>query len=467
MAKNQKIARYKKPLNINVGMIIFAMIFIYLSFSVYTYLRREHVQFYEVVEGSIVNDKTYTGIIFRQETVENAPQSGYVNYYVREGKRAAAGARVYSLDETGELGKFLEENQSEAAALSPENLADLKKQLTSFCLSYRDAAFDGVYGAKYSLQATVAEYMNFNALGEMDELLKEHGIRYQQIYASQPGIVSYALDSFDGMDPSSVTAESFDRTAYTRQPGKAGQLIEAGTPAYKMITAEDWCIVFPISEEDRELLSGIETLKIKPKGSDMSLRGSYSQFSGADGGFYGRLDFNRYMIQFLSERFLEFEISSEETTGLKIPVSSVTTKEFYTIPVDYLTTGGNASLDESGFNKETYSESGEASIVFTPAEIYNSTEEYYYIDKSDTSPFKSGDYLVKPDTGERFQVGPTASLTGVYNINKGYAVFKQISELANSGEYYIIEKGTSYGLSVYDHIVLDAATVSEGQIVYQ
>ncbi len=28
----------------------FAMIFVYLSFSVYTYLRRDHVQFYEVVE---------------------------------------------------------------------------------------------------------------------------------------------------------------------------------------------------------------------------------------------------------------------------------------------------------------------------------------------------------------------------------------------------------------------------------
>ena len=53
MAKNKKIVRYRKPLNINVGMIIFAMIFVYLSFSVYTYLRRDHVQFYEVVEGSI------------------------------------------------------------------------------------------------------------------------------------------------------------------------------------------------------------------------------------------------------------------------------------------------------------------------------------------------------------------------------------------------------------------------------
>ena len=57
---------------------------------------------------------------------------------------------------------------------------------------------------------------------------------------------------------------------------------------------------------------------------------------------------------------------------------------------------------------------------------------------------------------------------GVYNINKGYAVFRLISELTNNGEYYIIiEKGTKYGLSVYDHIVLNASTVTEGQIIYQ
>ena len=139
MAKNKKVIRYKKPLNINVGMIIFAMIFVYLSFSVYTYIRRDKIQFYEVVEGSIVNDKSHTGIILREETVRQADRTGFVNYYIREGKRAAAGARVYSLDETGQLGKFLEENQENAAPLSDENLSELKKQLSSFCLSYSDS----------------------------------------------------------------------------------------------------------------------------------------------------------------------------------------------------------------------------------------------------------------------------------------------------------------------------------------
>ena len=65
--KNKKIVRYRKPLNINVGMIIFALIFVYMAFSVYTYMRKEKVQFYEVVEGSIVNDKSYTGIALREE----------------------------------------------------------------------------------------------------------------------------------------------------------------------------------------------------------------------------------------------------------------------------------------------------------------------------------------------------------------------------------------------------------------
>ena len=104
--KNKKIVRYRKPLNINVGMIIFALIFVYMAFSVYTYMRKEKVQFYEVVEGSIVNDKSYTGIALREEQTKYTDRAGYINYYVREGKRASVGTSIYSIDETGGAGRF-------------------------------------------------------------------------------------------------------------------------------------------------------------------------------------------------------------------------------------------------------------------------------------------------------------------------------------------------------------------------
>ena len=46
-------------------------------------------------------------------------------------------------------------------------------------------------------------------------------------------------------------------------------------------------------------------------------------------------------------------------------------------------------------------------------------------------------------------------------------MFKQIEILNSNDEYYTIKKGTSYGLSVYDHIVLNADTVYEGELIYQ
>ena len=169
--KNKKIIKYRKPLHINVGMIIFALIFVYMVFSVYTYIRRDKIQFYEVQEGSIVNNTDYTGIILREEEVKTADRSGYINYYVREGKRASVGTRIYSIDETGNIASFLEENMEEGVTLTAENLADLKKQLTVFSLTYDDNRFNSVYDTKYSLEADVMEYMNFNALDHAGNLL--------------------------------------------------------------------------------------------------------------------------------------------------------------------------------------------------------------------------------------------------------------------------------------------------------
>ena len=60
----------------NIGAIIFLLIFLYMAFYVYAYLTREKVQFYEVAEGSIVEDREYTGLILREESVYTTEQAG-------------------------------------------------------------------------------------------------------------------------------------------------------------------------------------------------------------------------------------------------------------------------------------------------------------------------------------------------------------------------------------------------------
>ncbi len=466
MAKrNQKIIRYRKSFNLNIGMLIFAVIFFYLVFNVYTYMTKEKVQFYEVADGSIVDDKSYTGLILRQESVQYADSAGTINYYVREGKRASVGTCIYSIDESGTMSSLLEEQNQGTGALTENDLSEIRRQLNTYSLSYRDEAFDAVYNTKYMLEASVLECVNFNTLDNQGQMMEQLGATFKQITTPVSGVVSYNIDSYEGLDSSQVNEQIFDRSQYQRPITKAGQRVEPGTPIYKMITDDNWSVMFPITEEEGVTFSAQERLNVTFPRQNLVTTGTFSLVTGNDGKAYGKLDFDKYMVQFVSDRYVDFEVMTTVTEGLKIPVSSVTTKNFFLIPTNFLIKGEEGL--EDGFNKEVYSESG-TSVVFVPVTIYYSNDEYYYIDCEKEQEIQAGDYLVSSDSQERFQVGVTASLQGVYNINKGYTVFRQIEILAQGDEFYPIQKNMNSGLSVYDHIVLNASIIeNEGVFIYQ
>ena len=55
-------------------------------------------------------------------------------------------------------------------------------------------------------------------------------------------------------------------------------------------------------------------------------------------------------------------------------------------------------------------------------------------------------------------------LTGVYNINQGYARFTLVKVLHQYGDYCIVDPEESSSLSIYDHIILNGESVSNGGI---
>ena len=67
---------------------------------------------------------------------------------------------------------------------------------------------------------------------------------------------------------------------------------------------------------------------------------------------------------------------------------------------------------------------------------------------------------------EMYRIEKIDLLTGVYSVDKGYAVFKNIDIIEQNTEYAICSDSTRFGLSAYDHIVLDGTKVEENQIIY-
>ncbi len=465
MADNRnKITKYRKPVNLNIGMMVFAVILVYVVICVIMYFRTDHIVRYSVQEGSLTSNSIYTGIALREEKVVTGQDAGYVNYFAREGERTAVGDLVYTVDETGRLSDYINAGSNGENSLSDSDLSQLKTDITSFIHGFDRKQFDEVYNFRHNMESMAVKLANYNILENADALNDASGtvlINYR--LAVDSGIVLYFTDGYENLKLEDMTKELFDEENYERNYLVNNGLVAAGDPVYKLSTGEDWSVVIQVDKElaDR-LVNDEKYVEVRFLKNQYTAWGQAAEYTNEAGDTFVSLTFTNSMITFCTDRFLDIELLLDEETGLKIPNSAIVTKEFFIVPKSYVTKGGSNGND--GVLLETYNEEGEATTQFVETEIYEETETEYYLDDS---TLRAGNYIVMPETGEKFAVGKTGSLQGVYNINKGYADFKQISILYDNDEYSVVKSNTTYGLNVYDYIVLNADLVKDNQFIYE
>ena len=464
MAKGNKIKKYRKPLNLNIGMIIFGGIFIYVIVCVIMYFQTGHIVRYEVQEGSLAVDNVYRGIIIRDETVMYNQAAGYVNYYARDGERLAKNGLVYIVDETGRLNEEFNTADLGQNTLSNRDLSEFRSEIVNFVHSYDSAYYSSVYDFKNSLKNTVMKLANVNMLANISEMNGGAVNIINYSYAPFTGIVSYWVDGYEDLRPQDVTAEILDpkNSSYEKKQMLSNSLMALNDPVYKLCTSENWSLVIPVDPVRGAKLMEEEYVKVRFLKNQYESWGKVYMLTNADGNSYLRLDFNNSMITFINDRFLEVELIVEDETGLKIPLSSIVQKDFFLIPEDFLIPGGNNGGDS--IMRQCYLEDGTISSELLEVEVYNyaSESKEYYLD---SSILNAGDILYKLDGQETYVISKRATLIGVYNMNEGYADFKQVNILYQNDEYAIVKSNTKYGLNVYDYIVLDAASVTDDQFI--
>lgn len=458
--KNSKVTRYRKPLNINIGMIIFGVIFVYVLSYVFVYLQKDHVVIYEVKQGSLAKDTSYTGLILRNESVVKASKSGYINFYAREGEKTGANSMVYTIDENGTLAATLAENGVSDVEPSSDELKSLRSDIMNFSSTFDPVDFNDVYNFKYTFDSSVLKVVGLSMMNSVESLSNETGSVFERGNAPASGIVEYYTDGYESVTKDSFTPEMLNESEYQKTIIKNNDLITEGDPVYKLITDEKWSIVIEITEEVASQLQEKKNIYIIFKRDGARLKASLELLS-KDGHNYAILSTKSSMIRYASERYIDVELVMSDEEGLKIPVSSVVEKEFYLIPEEF------AIVDEDSnqvqFLKEVTMEDGTKSTELVDAEVYNLVDGEYYVS---TDQFEAGQYIDKKDSKDTYSIGKKASLIGVYNINKGYADFKEITKLYENNEYCIVKANSTYGLAVYDHIVLDASAVKDDQIIY-
>lgn len=449
---------YRKKWNINIGVIIFGVIFVYLVVTVLMYATAKHVSSYEVREGSILKDTSYTGLVLREETVIGAEADGYINYFAPEGSKVGRKTNVYSIS-SEKLDFSSQENteESEDSGLTSEERDSIIQKAQSFSENFQNSKYEDTYTFKDSVENILSSSTAQSRQAQLSAMIQSGQEGLTTYAASDDGIIVYSVDGYEDLAMDQVTADMISRADYQKTELFNNTKVKSGDPAYKLVTNEEWTLVIQLDEEMTKELADTTSVKVRFTKDDQTTWAGFQIYNTEDADL-GFLTFDHSMVRYVGERFLDIELILEDETGLKIPKSSVTEKEFYIIPEDYITLGGNSS--QSGVLVQSDGE--DASFHAVDVYYRDSETGMVYLNMDE---LKKGDVLIKPDSADTYTISEKASLQGVYNINKGYAEFKPVEILCESEEYYIVESGNDYGLTNYDHIALDGSEIQENELV--
>ncbi len=445
------LARKRTPrgIHLNIGVVIFGALVLYLFITLFLYLTRVHTETYQVTAGTLSKNETYAAIALRSEKIVKANADGYVNYFIADGMKAAKDEAVCIVSPQQDLVK--------KHAITSDDLEQIRQLADRYARAYDRNQFRSIYDLKFSLDTSVYGASEFAA---------SDGTLY---HANADGIISYSSDGYEDKVADQIRSEDFYTKSYHKNQLKSDASVTAGTPVYRLIDKEVWSIVIALSDHQYKRLSESDRNRIRVRFAKDGLSETGSlRFFDSDGTHYAEITFSDGMVRYCNDRFLNVELVTNTVTGLKIPKSSVIEKTFYMVPVSFVTQGGESG--DSGFLKETTDANGMVTTVFTEATLYEETTpanqadlSYYYVDPE---TFQEGDVLIRPDSDERFRVGTTAKLKGVYSTNKGYAVFRKIQILDEDDESCIIAEGTSFGVTQYDYIVRNGEKVKESDILH-
>ena len=442
-----KVVTKKKPLYIfRVLFVMLVIVLVYIAVNFVKIFNKKTISIYEVSSGEIVNVDKHTGFIFREEKTEICNTNGYINFYVANADRVGRGSFIYSIDD--------EEKTLNISTLTNDDKRLIRQEIKRNILNLTNDKFYNIYNIKNAIDNRIKEINTVKWLEEID--VEKEIIANEKGYARNAGIISFIIDGYENSNIKEFNDDflkSYNKNITFNQKKE----VLSGDKVYKIITNPTYQIAFDSDYNYDEYKKNFVTVKFVYE--NLTAIGHVDSFIGNDGKKHYVLNITEFPERFIDKRVVDFEIENKKITGLKIPLKSIVSKNCYMIPKNMLEI--DDETNENVFLK--LGPNGEKNRI--TCNISKEDNDYYYVSIDDMlSNLRYGDVLINR-YGDTYSLSDIVKLDGVYNVNKGYAVFKNVEVIDRTNEYVIIRDRTGAGISLYDHIALDAEKIKEGDLI--
>ena len=329
--KRGLMGRIRQLVNIDIGVVIFFIILIYIFASIILYVTSKKTEVYEVRMGTLSDNAVFRGIALREETIVNSRYTGHVNYYNKETDHIAAGGLAYSVDETGEIADYADANMKAGDFFTDQDLEKFREQSINFVKDFNPDRFYSVYDYKSASSSEAQKISNRMILAGIKNL---DSTSIHTVSARESGSIVYSYDNYAGKTFDNLTEKDFDSSACRKVQLQNGQKIKKGSPAYRLVTDVNWSIaILAENVEEARRLKSEEYVEVR------FLKNNYTSWAYVEdpeddkNSRLVNLKFSNSMESFCTDRFIDIEILANEEKGLKMDDDRIRKTYQYYLPM--------------------------------------------------------------------------------------------------------------------------------------
>ena len=448
----------KKRFQPNISWLLFLLILLYLFFLSWELIHRKPISIYEVNTSKISDDTPLYGMILREEQVINTDTDGYINYYQAEGNRVGKGDIVYTVDANGEVSAVLDELRNSDTVNTDKD--DIRQVIADYQANFSLSDYSKISDLKFNINNIMFEQNSKSLYSDLNKALKTAGKSkaFSKITARTSGVIAYSTDGYEDISQNDITAEMiYQYNKITKQSVRTNEKVTAGSAAYRLVTNNEWNLIVPLTDDYVSEMQKLSTVRVTVDKDGISFNSPVELFE-QDGLHFVKLTTSRFMERYINDRFLRIEFNIKSASGLKIPNSSILSKDHYVLPSQVITKGDGGY----GIIKQFTDGSGNRTKQFVSLGNYFIINDNYYVDSSVVS---GGEVLLNNQDGSDYIVSSMEPLYGVYCVNQGFCEFRPIDILYQNNEYTIVSDSTDMGLSTYDHIVVDPNNLNDNDFI--
>jgi len=470
-----------------VAALFFGFVLVYITWSAYGFFRPSILT--EVVRmNTMAMQNSVQGMIIRYERVYYSEISGHAMPLVGNFQRIRQGDVVFVVQDAdagerniqslarveNEIMNLHDMNPDPAVAhMNSRLFRDMDRSMSAFSQS----GLQDIYALLDNVRTTTEtrNQIMIGHTGTRADLAHEHALLLQyrdattlNIYAGASGIMSPFIDEFVGeftpYNMLSLTHEQInlpvDHTSII--PVRE---VDGGDRVFKTV-GNTWYVVTFMPFEMINFAEGqTRTFYLENMNTGrFEAVPMYVQYISDD----HReprviLRSNRFAQNFLNQRNVNIRTSYNVQSGLRIPVSAISSRRFLQLPMTHVhqTQGGDYQVIYIG----------DAGLTPLILEVHSRGDDYILISFDYSHPLRFGDLLTPVRSDDRhhnLSESDVRVIHGVYRTNLDFADFRQIhidGEILETDNYILLDPARNPNIRQFDTIAIDAALVRQGQVI--